>query len=258
MTYKRFILALRSLNRMVEIFRCLRMSQSPVREMLAYLEFRQLVYPYRLKLKSGQFLDLDNWEDLTTAWVVFYGEEYSLWGDERTIVDLGANIGAFSILASSRLPSARVIAVEPFPSTYKRLLDTIRHNNMREKITAVNAAAVGECRSVIMDDGDGVASHSRKIGALHGVSVEGYTIEMLMDEHSLEFIDLLKVDIEGAEYELIEKTPRDVLQKIKRIGLEYHGNGDTTALFDKLKASGFKMGRFPKKGKFGVVEFIQQ
>ena len=252
------MLALRSLNRTVEIFRCLRMSQCPIREMLAYLEFRKLVYPYRLKLKSGLLLDLENWEDLTTAWVVFYGEEYGLRGDERTIVDLGANIGAFSILASSRLPNAKIIAVEPFPSTYKRLLDTIRHNGMRAGITAVNAAAVGERRPVIMDDSEGVASHSRKIGASSGITIEGCTIEMLMEKYSLTSIDLLKVDIEGAEYELFEKTPRSVLKAISRIGLEYHGNGDTTSLFNALKDAGFKVGRFPKKGRFGVVEFIQQ
>lgn len=78
-----------------------------------------------------------------------------------------------------------------------------------------------------------------------------------MEEQGLDEIDLLKVDIEGAEYELVRDTPISALRKMRRIGLEYHRNGNPGDIFEKLKSAGFRIGRYPKKGASGVVEFIR-
>lgn len=257
MTLKRFLLGLKSLCRVVEIGSCLRRSRAPIRETLAYLEFIQLKYPYRLKMRSGVELELLDWQDLTTAWVVFYGNEYSLHSGDQVILDCGANIGAFSLLCASKLPQAQVIAIEPFPATYKRLVKGLSENRVDSRVTVLNAAVVGKPGTVFMDDAEDVASHSRKIGGESGISVEGYTLERILSEHQLSEVDLLKVDIEGAEYQLFEETPESILRCFKRIGLEYHGNGETSRLFSRIEASGFTVGRYPKKGSSGVVEFIR-
>ena len=198
-----------------------------------------------------------DWQDLTTAWVVFYGNEYALRADDQTILDCGANIGAFSLLCAARLAKARIIAIEPFPSTHERLLRGIAANGYKDRIQTLNGAVVGEAGSVFMDDTVEVPSHSRKIGGEAGISVEGYTLERILEESRLVEVDLLKVDIEGAEYPLFETTPEAILRRFKRIRLEYHGNGDTERLFSRIRRAGFTIGRFPKKGSSGVVEFIR-
>lgn len=257
MTIHRFILGIKSLGRLVELWHCLRQSYAPCREILAFLQIKALHYPYRLKLRSGVQIDLKDWEDLTTAWVVFYGDEYTLKHGDQVIVDLGANIGAFSLLAASKLPEAQIVALEPFPSNFKRFQDAIVLNHLESSIQPIQAAAVGESGVVRMDDADDIPSHSRKVGASNGIEVEGLTLEAIMQRQALDEIDFLKVDIEGAEYALFEKTPNKILEKVKRIGLEYHSNGCKDALFTRLADAGFQVGRYPKKGSSGVVEFIR-
>lgn len=78
MTFKRLLLGLKSIGRVVELGRCVRQSHAPLREVLAYLQLSKLQYPYELRLKNGVKLVLQDWQDLTTAWVVFYGNEYAL------------------------------------------------------------------------------------------------------------------------------------------------------------------------------------
>lgn len=258
MTFKRFLLGLKSFVRIREIGFCLKLSKAPIRETLAYLQLTQLKYPYTLTLRNGLALELFDWQDLTTAWVVFYGNEYALYPDDRVIVDCGANIGAFSLLCASCIPEAKVIAIEPFPPTYDRLLGSIANNCFGENIHALNAAVVGKPGNVFMDDTPDVACHSRKIGGNIGIAVEGYTLERILIDNKLDGVDFLKVDIEGAEYSLFEDTPESIIQRFKRIGLEYHGNGNTEALFRKIESAGFKLGRFPKRGSSGVVEFIRK
>lgn len=258
MTLHRFLLGLKSLGRFIEIIRCFQHSCAGLRETLAYLQLCKLEYPYRLRLRSGIQLELQDWQDLTTAWVVFYGNEYEVYPSDRRILDCGANVGAFSLLCSTRLKDTRVIGVEPFPSTFKRFVEAIELNGLCEKITPLNAAVVGTPGTVFMDDAEDVASHSRKIGGRQGIEVAGMTIEMILDRAGFTEVDLLKVDIEGAEYDLFAETPDAVLRRCLRIGLEYHGNGDTTALFAKIKTAGFAVGRYPKKGNAGVIEFIRQ
>jgi FkbM family methyltransferase len=258
MTLHRFLLGLKSFGRIIEIIRCFRLSRAAFRETLAYLQLCKLEYPYTLHLQSGVQLELQDWQDLTTAWVVFYGNEYEIHPSDSRILDCGANIGAFSLLCSARLKDVRVVGIEPFPSTFKRFVHAIEQNGLSEKITPLNAAVVGTPGTVFMDDAKNVASHSRKVGGRQGIEVEGMTIEMILDQAGFTEVDLLKVDVEGAEYKLFAETPDSVLRRCQRIGLEYHSNGDSAELFKKLEAAGFAVARYPKKGKAGVVEFIRK
>ena len=257
MTFHRLKLGLKNLGRIVEIWHCFTLSMAPFRELLAYLQLVDLEYPYKLYLKNGAYLLLHDWQDLTTAWVVFYGKEYTLSADDQIVIDCGANIGAFTLFCAKYLPRAHIIAVEPFPANYRRLELTIQENALIDFVTPVNAAVVGREGCIFMDDAIEIASHSRKIGGDKGVKVQGLTLEKIMNTYNIKEASFLKVDIEGAEYPLFAETPKEVLRRCQRIGLEYHGNGDTQALFKHLKEAGFKQGRYPKKGAAGVVEFIR-
>jgi Methyltransferase FkbM domain len=75
-----------------------------------------------------------------------------------------------------------------------------------------------------------------------GTEVQGKTLPALLDENHLPRVDLLKMDIEGSEYEVLLSTPPPVLARIRRIAMEYHGDCSPYSkrqLFDYLQKAGF-------------------
>lgn len=254
---KRFIKCLIHFSRLPEVLCCIRTSKAPFREILAFLKLLDLKYPYTVMTVDGHHFIVNDWYDLTTVWVVLYGSEYTVLPNDKRIVDLGANVGVFACYAARKASSAIVCAVEPFPENFRRLKETVELNGLAHRIISIEAAAVGLPSVVSMDASPDIPSHSRKItdsGDNH-ISVRGMGLSGILDEIGWNSADLLKVDIEGGEYELIANTEPDVLKRFDRIGLEYHKGGDQSSLFKRLEDVGFARFRYPKKGMSGVVEW---
>lgn len=232
-------------------------SYDSIAVLLAYLQIRAVPYPYRVKLKGGIVVEVQDWQDLTTAWVVFFGNEYVIKKTDRSVLDLGANIGCFSLLAASSAIDCQVVACEPFPSTYERMKENFSNNSVSERIRPLQVAGVGKDGDVRMPEDSSIASHSRRLGQ-EGVLVKGLSLKSLLAVTGWEEIDFLKVDIEGGEYDLFEQADQKTLSKCKRIGLEYHANGDWHHLREWIEAAGFTLTRYPKRGDSGVVEFTRK
>lgn len=131
----------------------------------------------------------------------------------KVVVDLGANIGAVSV-ACARAGAARVIAVEPEPSNL-----TVLHLNAAEwpTIEVYECAVGGEDGRVDMVGRSGGAH------ALPGKSVPEKTLPGLLIDAAITDIAFLKIDIEGAEYDVLRETPHDVLCRVEYIAMEVHG-----------------------------------
>ncbi len=121
-------------DRASELLRCARDCRGWAPITAGYLGLREVAYPYPFRLRDGDSLTLERFEDLTTAWLVFIRRDYTVDPSSRVIIDAGANIGAFSLFASRVAPAARIIALEPFPSTFERLAETVRANERTERI----------------------------------------------------------------------------------------------------------------------------
>ena len=145
------------------------------------------------------------------------------------VVDIGANIGTFSLYAAKICGASRVLSFEPFSENYSILTDNIGQNRLRN-VTCVNQAVAGNrgLRTLMLDSTD-PGSNSLVVGSLErAVEVECCTIEDIFQRFSLTKIDYLKMDCEGAEYEILENaTPR--LQQIGRISMETHTTSDRKA-----------------------------
>lgn len=213
-----------------------------------YLGAWPLHYPHEFRTRLGDVLTLEEFHDLVTAWIIFFRREYDVARDCRTIVDAGANIGAFSLYAARTAPAAHIVALEPFPSTHARLLAHVERNGLNDRVACrpwALAAADGARR---MDDSSG-PSQSRGLYAAEpeasngsvGVPVEAITLATLWEREQLGQVDLLKLDIEGGEHELLGATPAEVLRRASAIALEYHPNGPREALFACLKGAGFAL-----------------
>ena len=125
----------------------------------------------------------------------------------RDIVDVGANIGFYSVLGARRNADRRVLAVEPNPEALRRLRTNIERNSIAERVIVfegVAGAAPGVAELHVIDGMEeyssvGAIAHAsvaRKATRTIPVAVE--TIDRLVEIHRLQ-PGLIKIDVEGAE-----------------------------------------------------------
>ncbi len=141
------------------------------------------------------------------------------------IVDVGAQIGVFSLYASKK--AKKVIAIEPEPENYKLLLENIRLNNKKNifPINSVVSKSEKEQRFQIINDTGGCSLYQirtqKRCSKKKRIFVTSVTLDYLFDSFKLSKIDFLKLDCEGAEYEILESSI-SVLPKIKVLVIECH------------------------------------
>ncbi|HEY5087577.1 MAG TPA: FkbM family methyltransferase [Gemmatimonadaceae bacterium] len=236
------------MRRIAEIVTCARVSPNWATLVPGYLGVANLAYPRTFRTRDGRSLVLENFHDLITAWIIFFRTEYRVEASAKVIVDAGANIGAFSLYAAGRAPAARIIALEPFPSTSSRLRSTIESNGLSSRVVQRAWALTAADGSRWMPFSD-LPSQSRNILSdasgddSAGVTVESVCLGTLFERERIARIDLLKMDIEGAEHEVLLGTPHNILSRIGTLALEYHPNAAKKTLFKGLNDAGFELMR---------------
>ena len=159
------------------------------------------------------------------------------------VVDVGANIGVYSLWAARR--GARGVAYEPAPDTFPHLVANV---SRASHITPVQAAVVGVAppsKSVTLFLHDERSTRNTLLaqevgtGEPLGRSVEVPAIgiaEVLAKE-----CDLLKVDCEGGEFDIFNAIDDSSLLRARRIVLEFHRTaGNPQVLIDRLESAGFR------------------
>ena len=144
----------------------------------------------------------------------------------KTIVDLGANIGIESIRMSRLYKNARIIAVEAEYGNFQKLQKNISNF---DQIEAVHAAIWSEnCNLELCpaQDGNNQGWHLKKVDTGKSFDMTGMTFEELIRSHRLRSIDILKIDLEGAEVELFSNKFSEWIHDIKCIVIECP-DGDT-------------------------------
>ncbi|MES2979234.1 MAG: FkbM family methyltransferase [Pseudomonadota bacterium] len=134
------------------------------------------------------------------------------------VVDVGAGIGEDALVFSRLVgTSGKVFAVEAHPRTYQCLEATIRCNrNLTRNITPVNLALSSYCGLAKMASGESYLSNAL---ASEGVAVRVSTLNAFFDQYQISRVDLLKVNIEGAEWPLLEQAD---LSRVVNISISCH------------------------------------
>jgi FkbM family methyltransferase len=248
--------ALRHASRAPELLQCMRQSADWGTLIGGYLGLRALNYPHEFRTRSGDVLTLNDFHDLVTAWIIFFRREYDVDSDCRTIIDAGANIGAFSLFAARAAASAQIVALEPFPATRDRLEAHLNRNGLSNRVTCRGWALGGADGLRHMDDSSGPSQSRGLCGENQGVPVETITLATLWQREGLDQVDLLKMDVEGGEHEIILATSPELLRHCDAIALEYHPNGSKADLFGRLFDAGFALVRDVPNGlNSGVARF---
>jgi FkbM family methyltransferase len=142
----------------------------------------------------------------------------------NVIIDAGANVGLSAVFYANRFPNSRIIAIEPEPSNYEMLQKNIAPY---PSITTVHAALWKENGSLrLFDTGAGNTAFqvgdTRKVsGAEERGVVQAITLENLMGRFGINYIDYLKMDVEGAEKEIFEHAA-PWIDRVGTIAVELH------------------------------------
>jgi FkbM family methyltransferase len=189
------------------------------RPYLLEMKRRDVTFPFYLRVPSFDFLVFEQ---------IFLRQEYrfDVKTSPRTIVDAGANIGLSSIYFSNRFPRSKIIAIEPEEGNFELLR---RNTKPYDNIVAVRGALWHENKSIhLVDPSQGewgfMTQAQDSVNERFGPvlqEVHGMTVDRIMKEHGIEHIDILKMDIEGAEREVFS-NPSSWLGSVDSLIVELH------------------------------------
>lgn len=214
--------------------------------------------------RNGARIKTHNSISAATVSVVFIKKDYGEIPDNSVVIDIGANIGVFSVFCSFK-KNVKVFAYEPMPDNFNLLQENIRINGLGEKIIPCNMGVAGLRGKKRLYVGESPlhsflpaaespfnASYGQK-GSQEQQFLETNCVSLkdVFDGNAIDVCDVLKMDCEGAEYEILYNLPEDYFQRIINIRLEYHNHENNIKntgeeLLTFLLGKGFKVEKIRK------------
>lgn len=164
-------------------------------------------------------------------------------GEDDVVVDIGAHIGVFSVMAAKYAKNGKVYSFEPMPENFTLLKYNIRINGLKNIVAIMKAVSGKKGRRKLFID-DCTSAHSLYVKTKKAIEVETTTFDGFVKEYGIKHIDFLKMDCEGAEYDIFFNCPDRVFAMIDKIGMEYHNIGKSrnlSSLKRLLKSKGFEV-----------------
>lgn len=199
---------------------------------------------FSLRHNGKEFFLRGNTVDFAVFNSIFGKEEYDfeIGFNPESIIDAGAYTGVSAVYFHQRYPEAKIIAVEPEKSNFDLL---VRNTKPYKNIFCVNAGVYGEDVPLVISD-RAAEKYAFRVERSTYVreSVPGFTIETLMKEFQLSNIDILKMDIEGAEYSVFTHDTEAWLAGVRVLIAELHEfihPGVSELVKGILKDSGFEI-----------------
>lgn len=129
-----------------------------------------------------------------------------------TVLDLGAYIGDFSVWAATHLKAKKIVAVEMDEENFKLLSQNIKSNTLGKKIHAINAA-ISSKNGKIGELENKINHGMHRIDHSHSGKTKSMTLEKIMGLSNLKKIDIIKMDIEGAEKDVFNEANKKIFAK---------------------------------------------
>jgi FkbM family methyltransferase len=160
----------------------------------------------------------------------------------QTIIDAGANIGVATRYLSRRFPGAQVISLEIDPDNLALLERNTTHLS---RVSVRQQALWGHRARVSIENPDAATDGYRAVERADG-PIDAIGVEELLDEAGIRTLDLLKMDIEGAEFEVLSMAPERWLKRVRMIMVELHEryrSGCAAALDRVIRAGHYRVTR---------------
>ncbi len=235
----------------------------------AYLSFLKIIpailinvknWPQFLKTYSDQYkgeilfrdgfkLFVDDSSDISSISTSFFRKDYGTLDPHwKTIVDIGAHKGFFTTYAARNCPQSQIYSFEPIKSSFESLSKNVISNNLNGRVKVFNLGVAGTAgeKEINLSSSSTDNSFYTEIGSIMTgtQTIVCTTLAGIIYNNKLDKIDLLKLDCEGAEFEILMSSSKEVLDKLSEIRMEYHNiNSDLNidVLKDFLEKIGLRL-----------------
>lgn len=151
----------------------------------------------------------------------------------KTVLDIGANVGATALYFARLYPNAQVYAFEPAPDNFAVLERNIA-NSQRIRGFNFGLGAADATLELYHSDNPvnfgGYSLHPAGSDTSKTVRIQVRNVATVLGELALEKIEVIKVDTEGAEWDILTAFPESVLRSAQYVTGELHGNKDFALL----------------------------
>lgn len=231
-----------------------------------YADIQTLREPGEFRLRGQGSSSVRFWErgDVHNVWAIFCGGEYRVLPSDAVIVDVGGNIGIFAMYAASRAPAAEILCYEPVTKTFSRLVEQIARSPYAERIHCEKKGVAGAegLREIAIGRGADVATllptDAADLEQMETIQVTtlDHIVSAALARTNRTSLSLLKLDCEGAEWEIFESVRPSTLGAIERICIEYHVRPGYSEqwLTERLGQAGFRAQKANRRqNKTGIV-----
>lgn len=196
--------------------------------------------------------------DLTGLFIVTHVLEPNVFriisslGKDSVFIDIGAHIGKYTLLAARK--GALVIAVEPHPLNFYYLKKAVHKNMLEQKVICVNAAAYNSRQKLRLYLSRSSDSHSILFKPRMGKSIEvlGLPLDYIVKRLKLRRIDLIKIDVEGAELQVLEGSIETLHKYKPRLVVEVFPS-NIARLMETLNRYGYEIKLLPDMREENVL-----
>jgi FkbM family methyltransferase len=151
---------------------------------------------------------------------IFYNNQHPV------IVDIGANVGFFSLAVYSKFPKAKIYAFEPHPYCFK-VMQNYNQEFKRFDWKVYNQAVSNKNEEIFLNTSNlegftTVTSVFKKSEDIKVFAVKAIRFDTFLKENKIGKIDFIKLDCEGSEYEILYALPKETFKIIKSLCIETH------------------------------------
>ena len=194
---------------------------------------------------------------LTNVWMINeYDVDSFKINQNDIVIDVGAHIGLFSLLVSQFCRTGKIFSFEPIRDNFDLFVSNLELNHI-QNVFPFNVGVSKNSGGLNLFLNDDQSAHSIFPNGSKSIAVDSISLQKIFDEKKISLCKLLKLDCEGAEYDIIDSLPAEYLDKIQNMAIEYH-LADTKPeliknLILKIKNAGFKIKTGPHYDDMGFL-----
>ena len=214
-----------------------------------------------LKTRNGLKIKLrNNSTDIQAFANVWLLEEYKkekfLSKENDTVIDIGAHIGLYAMYISQTNKNVKIFSYEPVDENYNLLKENIEINSL-DNVKIFNFAVgktIGKTKIFLKND---QSAHNIYEKSEKYEIVNMTTLNKIIEENNFKKISILKLDCEGAEYDIFDNLSDENFEIIEKICFEYHILNNNYEKLDilkkKLSNKNFRLEILPTDDNLGMI-----